>query len=279
VNTDAAAADPSWASKVAESAQNRLDPLFLHRLSNECCYGDVIVPGTRTGDLEAVIAAKKGVDVSWLGLQPHWAAVISDVNEDGSRRFIGRESAAYIYYIIQRYDSLPRNVVFMHHHRGSWEANDNAKVLAAVDPYSYDFAGLGKLWAVDLRPQDMINTRKFFADVVDDESLSKSVPFEQYAWSYPIGGTFLVSAARIQELSKETWQRIFDWIQKGDRHGDVLEFSWHLLFGEPAEMLPPKPTRLCPKEPNLCSHDSFTEMGGITIPGWRQMWFESHNFW
>lgn len=39
--------------------------------------------------------------------------------------------------------------------------------------------------------------------------------------------------------------------------GRMLEWTWHVIFGEPWLSLPPNPARLCPRAPAVCRNRPF----------------------
>jgi len=255
-----------------ESDKNK-KAVLVRQLKEYGCRGDFHKKGDNS--LVAVIAGHPGCDVTWLADQPHDTHIISDIGKDGKTRYTGFEGGAYLNFILKNYDNLPDTMAFMHGHRKSWEVNDEENILKNLDAKSYPYAGLSKKWAVDLREPDIALTHSFLeASLTKDEV--KHFPKERFNFSFPSGGSFLVSKERVLARSKETWQRAYDWLETSDskNHARALEFSWHILMGEPAQMTPPNPAKLCPKDPAACQHEAYVD---DSFPKWRLQWYNSHD--
>lgn len=240
-------------------------------IHQRCCFGDIVIPGT--SDLIVIISATMGDDPSWLLDQPHEAHIVSDFESEHVRRHQGYEAGNYLRYIIDNYDRLPKRMAFLHSHRTAWEMDDEAGTLRYLDGKSFDFMGLSKMWALDLRPYHIEMTRDFLRDVVRDEQLVAQLPAERFNFSFASGGSFLVSAERVRLHSKSTWESIFKWLQglqEVKSQSMVLEFSWHMLFGEHAQMKPPRASRLCPEHPQSCLKEPYVDP---SIPEWRVRWY------
>lgn len=69
-----------------------------------------------------VIAAHHEEDVSWLNeVTRHWQVAI--VGPGGLAANKGNEAMAYLTYIIQNYDNLPKSMAFIHSHKNSWHTS------------------------------------------------------------------------------------------------------------------------------------------------------------
>ena len=71
----------------------------------------------------------KGEDTSWLGEYfPDWQANVYVMNERSADLTVaknkGRESMAYLTYLIDNYDDLPEYMVFLHSLRYQWHNED-----------------------------------------------------------------------------------------------------------------------------------------------------------
>ena len=76
-----------------------------------------------------IVAAMKGEDTSWLNKHfPDWRPNVYVMNDPGAKLTVrenkGRESMAYLTYLIDHYDKLPENMVFLHSLRYQWHNED-----------------------------------------------------------------------------------------------------------------------------------------------------------
>lgn len=165
----------------------------------------------------------------------------------------GRETPAYLSYIVDFYDKLPQYSIFIHAHPEQWH-NDlfgsaTEKTLKYLRLEAVDALGYVNLrcqhdpgcptGVYPLNPTqtdiDRKDIRAYFKDAyqqIFNEPLDH-VPSE-------IGnvccGQFAVSRERILSRPKEHYQRILDWAANTDLTDDfgvgwVMEKLWHIVFG------------------------------------------------
>ena len=151
----------------------------------------------------------------------------------------GNEASAYLKYIVDHYDALPKRVFFCHdedlswHHRGSivdrlGEAIDSDQGFYNVNSYR-----LGK-----------ITTNPWHAKILAwwDSLCAPHVPhMDRYPadWTYGHKGCaqFLVSGERILQYPKRFYEDLYRWITTTDldsaESGRYLEWTWHVMWDTP----------------------------------------------
>ena len=197
-------------------------------------------------------------------LKPDWTPYIYTSSRPPERgyklkppSYRGRESIAYLTFIIDYYDDLPEYVAFIHAAAKQWH-NDllgpsTAKLLKNVRLDTVKKKGYLNLRCdhdpgcpldvkpfnptdVDIKGRDI---RAYFADVymeLFDVSPSQ-IPQK-------IGnvccGQFIVSRQRIRERPRSDYQRMRKWAMETKLTdsfgiGWVFEKVWHIIFGMPAQ--------------------------------------------
>jgi hypothetical protein len=213
-----------------------------------------------TPDMGIVMAKTRPEDVNWLlelyedlPFRPFIYSVDSSV-EPGclaprSRR--GRETAPYLSYIIDNYDSLPEYSIFIHAKDEQWHNDIGSKTADTLR--SLRFQHINGTGFVNLRcslspgcplgvnpldptEQDIRNkdTRAFFAEIYMELF---EVPRERVPRH--IGNVccaqFAVTRARILQRPKSDYERMLRWAdhtQEGDFGvGWVFEKLWDIIFG------------------------------------------------
>lgn len=155
---------------------------------------------------------------------------------------LGREAHLYFKYIMDNYDNLPDNVLFLHSHRTDWSQDfpmpfiiDNIKWdafdyfnVASRDHYNELFTqgdyGHGS-------PKDWVTQCWYiFEDMFE-------FPEEIY---YYAGGQFKVSKSAILQYPKEFYLKLDDWLMTTELpdwiSARIFEYTWHLIFtGSPTD--------------------------------------------
>ncbi|KAJ5085412.1 hypothetical protein N7532_010183, partial [Penicillium argentinense] len=209
-----------------------------------------------------VLASQRSDDLTWL---------LAYCKEAGSTPFIyttektpepgllvsptrrGRESPAYLSYIIDFYDNLPDYSLFIHAYPEQWH-NDLFGPWTQNTLRNIRYESVDALGYVNLRCQlnpgcpasvyplsptqsdiDAHDIRAYFADAYQEIF---DVPIEKVPGE--IGnvccGQFAVSRERILARPKEDYQRILNWAAMTELTNDygvgwVLEKVWHIIFG------------------------------------------------
>jgi len=149
---------------------------------------------------------------------------------------LGREAHLYLTYIINNYNKLPDNILFLHSHKVDWSQDfslpfiiDNIKWdsfdyfnIASREHYNTLFTqgdyghGSPKEW--------MINSWKIFEDKYD-------FPKEIY---YYAGGQFKVNKKLILQYDISFYKKLDDWLLNTELpdwiSARIFEYTWHLIF-------------------------------------------------
>eukprot|EP00929_Paragymnodinium_shiwhaense_P061046 TRINITY_DN3047_c0_g1_i1.p1 TRINITY_DN3047_c0_g1~~TRINITY_DN3047_c0_g1_i1.p1 ORF type:complete len:1399 (-),score=320.25 TRINITY_DN3047_c0_g1_i1:45-4166(-) len=251
-------------SQISSGSQSKAGSQLLTEFAEYKCRGKLDKPGD--GKIVFVIAADASADacdVSWLADQPREAHVYSDVGQAGERMHKGYEVGAFLSYILENWDHLPAKVAFMKAYKQGDPAGEDAlNFLSNLSPDAYSFVGLGKNFAVDLNEQGMLQT-KIFMEETFGQKVAAQMPTDRFKFAFPSSGSFLVTKERILGRKKETWQKVYDWLQKDEtndrRRAAAISSCWHILLGEPWEMTPPDASVLCPKNPSACKLKAYSD--------------------
>jgi hypothetical protein len=241
-------------------------------------YGDVLFPRTRrhdpnlpvanpkpgTDDVELVVASMKKENVTWLdNYLLDWKKNIYVVDDPNAPLTVavnkGREAMVFLTYIIDRYESLPGNVIFHHAQRFQWHNDDpDYDSLPLLQRFRLDY--LREQGYVNLRCVWVLGCPSEIKPFEDDYEPKKDEPVHaKYAYKkayeqlFPgetvpekIGVTccsqFAVRRETILQRPKADYVAYRDWLVKAplgdDISGRVLEYSWHIIFGKEAVHCP-----------------------------------------
>lgn len=175
----------------------------------------------------------------------------------------GRESMQYLSYLIDHYHSLPKLMIFIHANRGGWHNNflfggDLQRMLSHLHRTHVMERGFVNVRCDWLRgcptfiqmnnsdsSHDDLTTQRFksaYRELFPGQS-----PPDQLA--VPGGGQFALTAEVVHRVSLDRLIFIRNWLinteMESYQAGQILEFSWHLIF------LGPSASMLCPEE-SLC---------------------------
>ena len=162
---------------------------------------------------------------------------------------LGRESTAYLKYIIENYDSLPEAVAFIHGHETAPHQNHDRPLLEVIEGANwakYGFIPLGNThWAegfLDEFVPDPIRLNTFFQSLCIPTK--GGIPDKGAPWIYDLGAQFVVTRERILANPKklyEGWYYIFNNnLDFTKEFGFIMEKAWHVTFGEDAVHMPQK---------------------------------------
>ncbi|KAI1333417.1 hypothetical protein F5Y16DRAFT_415106 [Xylariaceae sp. FL0255] len=228
-------------------------------------------------DLELVVASTESDDRTWLYEHlSYWRKsiyVIDDDKDDSNAIPLqlsvpenkGQEAMAYLTYIIDRYDSLPSNVIFTRGSRFAWH-NDNPDYdgLPILENFRLSYlreAGYVNMrcaWVVgcpaEIRPEldegaarNLKGNNNSVAGVKKRTQLmTKHVykrAFEELLPELPVPevvavgccAQFGVTAETIRQRPREDYIRFHEWLLStsldDSLSGGVFEYSWHIIFG------------------------------------------------
>ncbi|KAJ5716639.1 hypothetical protein N7493_008550, partial [Penicillium malachiteum] len=219
--------------------------------------------GPRPNEKELVIAAMRNSDMSWVDQNlPDWPKNIyrADV-PPGEAEFTvpenkGNEAMVYLTYLIDRYDSLPDVIVFVHGGRYQWH-NDNPlydSVISIKDlqlPYvrQSGYVNLRCAWAIgcpaELEPARYLRERpddvghptamefpNGFMELFPGEEVPEVV-------GVPCCSQFALSREVVRARGKEEYERMRKWLIESPldagTSGRIFEYAWHIMFGKQSQ--------------------------------------------
>ncbi|KAI9661535.1 MAG: hypothetical protein M1831_003057 [Alyxoria varia] len=212
--------------------------------------------GTRSKAL--VVSAMKDDDTSWLGHHlPDWDLNIYVMNDPKAKLTVaknkGRESMAYLTYIIDNYDNLPDYMVFLHSLRYQWHNEDpmydGVPMIRSLQlPYvqRHGYANMRCTWVIgcphEIQPakalsqleavfepkNDRANTEAAYAHAFEELFPGKPIPEEV---GIQCGAQFALAKWKVRQRPKRDYQRYRDWLWKtslpDNVSGRILEYAWH----------------------------------------------------
>ncbi|KAI3317368.1 hypothetical protein HD806DRAFT_515294 [Xylariaceae sp. AK1471] len=243
-------------------------------------------------ELELVVASTKKEDTSWLHtFLPAWHKNIYVADDTTAPLTVpknkGREAMVYLTYMIDRYDTLPRNVLFLHASRFAWH-NDDPDYDALPTLRNFRLPYLQQSGYVNLRCVWVIGCPSEIRPAHDEahrddaKLMAKNVykkSFEELLPEVPVPDLVAVSCCSQFGVTRETirsrpradYIRYREWLLATPLddalNGRVFEFAWHIIFGKEAVHCPSAADCYC----NVfglcnmtCKGDSCT--GRYTLP-------------
>ncbi|KAI1827600.1 hypothetical protein F4861DRAFT_491919 [Xylaria intraflava] len=232
--------------------------------------GDGIRPEDR--ELELVVASVKAENVTWLHAQlPDWHKNIYVADDARAALSVpankGREAMVYLTYLIDRYETLPRNMLFVHASRFAWH-NDDPNYDALPTLRRFRLPHLQRAGYVNLRCVWVIGCPGEIHPAQDEAAISAAEErvtakhvykraFEELLPEVPVPDLVAVSCCSQFGVTRETvWRRpkadyvrYRDWLLTtslgDDLNGRVFEFAWHIIFGKEAIHCPQAKTCYC----------------------------------
>jgi hypothetical protein len=264
--------------------------------------------------VELVVASMRRENVSWLhDYLPDWKKNIYVVDDPDADLTVptnkGREAMVFLSYIIDRYDSLPGNVVFHHAERFQWH-NDNPDYDALPLLQRLRVPYLKEAGYVNLRCAWILGCPAEIRPHLDESPPVKDEPihakhvyksgFQQLFPGEPVPDVIGVTCCSQFAVRRETihtrpladYVRYRKWLTTsplGDAlSGRILEYSWHIMFGKKSIHCPKAGDCYC-KLYGLCDLkcDSDKCEGQYTLPpfatlpkGWPQVgWKNEDRHW
>lgn len=202
-----------------------------------------------------VVVAHYDKDISWIdeiedkdvqieiySNSGEYASLKRKVVEFKSESNYGADAHLYLSYIIENYENLPDNILFLQHHRNDWSQDFDAPKIVDMIRWDYnDFFNVGSRGHYNRlfiqgdyghgSPKDWLrNSWHIFEGKFD-------FPEEIF---YYAGGQFKVSRSSILQHTKEFYQRLDSWLKSTDYpywiSARVFEYTWHLIFtGNPTD--------------------------------------------
>lgn len=144
----------------------------------------------------------------------------------------GYEASAYLKYIIERYDSLPERVAFIHGHEEADHQLGGRPMLDMIrtaNVQKYGYVPLNNAWRNVLSVTQLNGF---------EEKWSKMfvAPMPE-RFTIDTGAQMVVSRERILANKKSKYEFLYDTVDtKND--ATIMEHMWHYIFGEPISMQP-----------------------------------------
>ncbi|KAF2967565.1 hypothetical protein GQX73_g5968 [Xylaria multiplex] len=220
-------------------------------------------PGNR--ELELVVASVRAEDTSWFHTYlPSWHKNIYVADDPDASLTVplnkGREAMVYLTYMIDRYDSLPETVLFVHASRFAWHNDDpDYDALPTLQnfqlPYlrATGYVNLRCVWVIgcpaEIRPEldaaqkdsaEKVMAKHIYKDAFEELLPEVSILPEVVAVS--CCSQFGVTRETIRSRPKADYIRYREWLLATPLddalNGRVFEFAWHIIFGKEAVHCP-----------------------------------------
>ncbi|KAI1390055.1 uncharacterized protein F4822DRAFT_428402 [Hypoxylon trugodes] len=219
-------------------------------------------------ETEIVVASTTKEDASWVYRHfPQWNPQVYVTDDTSAPLTVpknkGHEAMVYLTYIIENYDTLPDNIIFIHASRFQWHNDDpDYDILPTLRnfrlPYLREagYVNLRCVWVIgcpaEIRPFDDEENEEQQKDEKKPVS-AKGIyrqAFEELLPEIPVPkivavsccSQFAVTRTTIQRHPKEKYIFFRKWLLetplKDSLSGRVLEFSWHIIFGKDAYHCP-----------------------------------------
>jgi len=169
-------------------------------------------------------------DLGWLEKSP-WPVTV--VHHEGGTPVecaytipnVGFETTSYLKYIIERYDSLPDHVAFIHGHETAPHQLGDRPMLDMIrdaNIQKYDYVPLNNCWRCVIPELQMKNEIEF----ANKHGFPKPADY----FITCCGAQFIVSKKTLLTHTKEQYQHMYSvTIEKYD--AIYFEFTWHSIFG------------------------------------------------
>ena len=187
----------------------------------------------------------------------------------------GREASSFLKFIVEYYHRLPRYVAFLHGHETAWHHRLPMSLLDAIDRAKrdqFDFINLNNVKHSKVITDDALSNVKHHAKHL--EVGHRGHLFLQKTWSdhfepilkipfpthlqFMCCAQFIVSARAIRRHPLSTYQALYDLVMDPSHRDEWavatgLEFVWHIIFGESADMCKDSETEKCTEAHYLAS--------------------------
>jgi hypothetical protein len=144
---------------------------------------------------------------------------------------VGLEASAYLKYIIERYDTLPDHVAFIHGHETAWHQQGGRPMLDMIKTANiekYDYVPLNNSWRC-------VNSDKQLTDQLEFMKANNFIVDPHFITC--CGGQFIVSKKAILSNTKKQYETWFD-STKEPNDAVCFEMIWHIVFGCGSSIVP-----------------------------------------
>ena len=163
----------------------------------------------------------------------------------------GKESLAYLQYIVDHYNDLPSTIVFLHDHKdgpASWHVDNPAfNNVESIRALQADF--VQRNGYVNLRcqtapgcpaeiqpfrnPPSTSLTENLYENAYKELFNDTTVP---EAIGVPCCSQFAVSRQQVMQRPLSDYQHFYRWVSEvelpDDTVANIMEFTWHIIFGQ-----------------------------------------------
>ncbi|KAJ9302949.1 hypothetical protein DTO271G3_323 [Paecilomyces variotii] len=202
---------------------------------------------------DLVVASMTKDDTSWLfEYFPDWHKSIYVVDDEDAELTVeinkGRESMVYLTYIIDNYDNLPDNMLFIHSLRYQWHNDDpyydGVPMLRNFQiPYleAQGYVNLRCVWNLgcpsEIRPFHDTHREDVHAGEYFKTGFMELFPESEVPEVVGVSccAQFGVTKWKIRERPKSDYEHFRNWLKTTDLtdelSGRIMEYSWHMIFG------------------------------------------------
>ena len=139
---------------------------------------------------------------------------------------VGVEATSFLWFIIQRYETLPDHVAFIHGHETSYHQKGDRPLLEMIrdaNVQKYGFVPLNNFWYCI----QLYGALRNYIQVY--KNLELEPPNELIVCG---SAQFIVSRYRILARPKSYYEKLYERVTSREI-GNALEYVWHHIFGEP----------------------------------------------
>lgn len=180
-------------------------------------------------------------DLEWLTKTPYKVVVVSKEGADPQSHFVptwvipnkGREASSYLKYIVERYDSLPDNVAFIHGHENAWHQLHDRPLLDIIHAArieTFDYIPLN-----NLERFYTLSERDYNDNAIAKVSFEKSINGMSHL---DICAQFIVSKNRILKNTLDQYKHWYA-VCVDDKIASSFEYIWSIIF-QVGELYPSK---------------------------------------
>ncbi|KAF2122862.1 hypothetical protein BDV96DRAFT_639420 [Lophiotrema nucula] len=215
---------------------------------------ETLVAGKRR--TAVVVASQQTENATWLDEYfPQWEKNIYKVDDKSAPLTVpknkGRESMVYLTFIIDNYDKLPDNILFIHPTRYQWHNDDpdydGLPMLRHFQlPYleKEGYVNIRCAWSLgcpaEIKPLVEEGQHRAAVHAGGAYKAAFEVMFPGQEVPKQVGvsccAQFAATKEKIQERPKKDYEHYRDWLLKTDLDdsisGRILEYSWHMVFGK-----------------------------------------------
>jgi len=220
------------------------------------------VPKPEARRTAVVVASQKSENATWLDEYfPAWEKNIYAVDDPTAPLTVpknkGRESMVYLSFIIDNYESLPDNVLFLHPNRYQWHNDDpdydGLPMLRHFQiPYleKEGYVNIRCAWSLgcpeEIKPLAEEGEHRAAVHAGGDYKQAFEALFPEKETPKVVGvsccAQFAATKERIRKRPKSDFVRYRQWLLdtplQDSISGRVFEYSWHMIFGHDAVHCP-----------------------------------------